>query len=75
MLGNGLVSIRELSKEQILEILARAETMKRGRPGPILQGYLMASCFFEPSTRTRLSFETAMKRLGGDVIGFSESSI
>ncbi len=74
MLGNGLVSIRELSKEQILEILARAETMKRGRPGPILQGYLMASCFFEPSTRTRLSFETAMKRLGGDVIGFSESS-
>ena len=35
----------------------------------------MASCFFEPSTRTRLSFEAAMKAIGGDVIGFAESAL
>jgi aspartate carbamoyltransferase catalytic subunit len=74
MKGKDIVSIKELSKEQILSILARAEAMKKNPPGPILKGHLMASCFFEPSTRTRLSFESAMKRLGGEVIGFSEAS-
>ncbi len=69
----GLTSIRNLSREQIIEILDRAHEMKQKPAGPILQGHIMASCFFEPSTRTRLSFESAMKRLGGDVIGFSES--
>lgn len=73
MKGRDIVSIKELSKEQILAILTRAEEMKKNPPGSLLKGHLMASCFFEPSTRTRLSFESAMKRLGGEVIGFSDA--
>jgi aspartate carbamoyltransferase catalytic subunit len=72
MKGGDIVSIKELSKKEIIEILKRAEEMKRSHPGPLLEGHLMASCFFEPSTRTRLSFEAAMRRLGGNVMGFSE---
>lgn len=67
-----LVSIKQLGKAEILALLERAAKLKKHSPGPILQGQLMASCFFEPSTRTRLSFEAAMKRLGGEVIGFSD---
>ena len=74
MKGCDLISIKELSKESILTILQRSNEMKREPPGDLLKGYLMASCFFEPSTRTRLSFEAAMRRLGGEVIGFAESS-
>ncbi len=66
-----LVSIKDLSKDEILELLSLSEKIKANPPGPVLKGKLMASCFFEPSTRTRLSFEAAMKRLGGDVIGFT----
>ncbi len=69
-----LISIKELGKEEILNLLNRALEMKQKSPGPILQGHVMASCFFEPSTRTRLSFEAAMKRLGGEVIGFADDS-
>lgn len=69
-----LISIQDLTLEEILSILKQAEQMKKKRPKPILRGRLMASCFYEASTRTRLSFEAAMKRLGGDVIGFSDSS-
>lgn len=72
--GRDLVSIKDVSKEEILSLLARAEGMKKECPGPILKGHILASCFYEPSTRTRLSFEAAMKRLGGDVIGFDDSA-
>jgi aspartate carbamoyltransferase catalytic subunit len=75
MKGQDILSIKEMSKAQILEILSRASEIKKNHPGPILKGHLMASCFFEPSTRTRLSFETAMRRLGGEVIGFAEPTI
>lgn len=74
MKNRDLISIKELSKEEILKVLARAEEIKKIPPGPILEGNIMASCFYEPSTRTRLSFESAMRRLGGEVIGFSEGS-
>lgn len=70
-----LISITDLSKAEILSILAQAQEFKREPPGPLLQGQVLASCFFEPSTRTRLSFESAMLKLGGSVIGFSESSM
>lgn len=70
---SNLISIKDLSKEQILCVLNMAQSIKKGPQDKILSGKLMASCFFEPSTRTRLSFEAAMKKLGGDVIGFSES--
>lgn len=72
MKGENILSLKEIEKETILSILERAHQLKKGAPEPILKGTLMASCFFEPSTRTRLSFETAMKRLGGEVIGFAE---
>jgi aspartate carbamoyltransferase catalytic subunit len=69
---NDLISISDLSKEEIKEILDAAKEIKeRGSP-LCLQGKLLACCFFEPSTRTRLSFEAAMHRLGGSVIGFSD---
>lgn len=66
-----LVSIDQLSKEEILSLLEKAKRLKEKKPSPFLQGKILASCFFEPSTRTRLSFEAAMIKLGGSVIGFS----
>ena len=76
--GRDVVSIRDLSKEEILFILdhaAKAMPVARGeRRSQALEGRLLATLFFEPSTRTRLSFETAMHRLGGSVIGFADAS-
>ena len=73
--GRDIISIKDFSKEEILHILDVAEEMfpiAEGRKkSNLLSGYIMGSLFFEPSTRTRLSFEAAMKRLGGDVIGFA----
>lgn len=72
--GRSLISISDLSKDEILMILKKAEEMKKKTPNELLKGKILASCFFEPSTRTRLSFEAAMIRLGGNVIGFSDST-
>ncbi|KAH9605425.1 hypothetical protein KSS87_001020 [Heliosperma pusillum] len=53
----------------IFEVAKQMEKVEKGSPGSeILKGYLMATLFYEPSTRTRLSFESAMKRLGGEVL-------
>ena len=66
----GLITMDDLTNEQILEILADAERLLPVARGemylPLLQGRILGNLFFEPSTRTRMSFETAMKRLGGD---------
>ncbi len=71
-----LISIRDIGKDEILNILNESEKMenllKSKRPINILEGKILATLFYEPSTRTRLSFETAMKRLGGNVIGFTD---
>ncbi len=72
--NRSLISISDLSKEEMLLILKKAEEMKKQRPHDLLKGKILASCFFEPSTRTRLSFETAMLRLGGSNIGFDNAS-
>lgn len=72
---HGLISIQDISRDEILFILKLAEKMKSHPAPSLLRGALMASCFYEPSTRTRLSFEAAMHRLGGNVIGFSDASI
>ena len=70
-----VISVQEFSTGEIIEVLDRAEEMveiARGRAvSDALKGKVLACIFFEPSTRTRLSFETAMIRLGGGVIGFA----
>ncbi len=69
-----LVSIDDLSKDDILSILRLAAEFESNPNQYIMQGRVVASLFFEPSTRTRLSFESAINRLGGRVIGFSDAS-
>ena len=68
-----LVSIPDLSKEEIVGLLNKAAEFEKNPNQRILQGKVVATLFFEPSTRTRLSFETAVNRLGGRVIGFSDA--
>ncbi len=70
--GKDLVSISDLNQPMLELILQTAEQMKTGPNKPWLSGRVLASCFFEPSTRTRLSFETAVHRLGGELIGFAD---
>lgn len=74
MKNRSLVSINDFSKEEILHVLKLAEEFENNPNQPLLQGKVVGSLFFEPSTRTRLSFETAINRLGGRVVGFSDSS-
>lgn len=71
---NKLVSISDCSKEDILRIVELAEQFEKNPNPHLLDGKLVATLFFEPSTRTRLSFETAVQRLGGRVIGFSDAA-
>ncbi len=72
--NRSLITIDNLSNGEINGLFAVAEEMARDVPAQtgVCRGKLMASLFFEPSTRTRLSFETAMHRLGGDVITASD---
>ena len=72
--GQHLISIPDLSNEQLECLLDTALRLKREPRCNLLEGRLIGSCFFEPSTRTRLSFETAVQRLGGKVIGFSDGA-
>ena len=69
-----LVSISDLSREEILSLLETARQFEQNPNRRLLEGKVVATLFFEPSTRTRLSFETAVNRLGGRVIGFSDAS-
>ncbi len=70
--NNSLISIDDISKAEIEQILNAAQFFKTTPQPDLLKGHILASCFFEPSTRTRLSFESAMYRLGGNVIGFTD---
>ena len=73
-----VVTIQDLADDEIAAVLDRARELlpvARGdKRSDALAGKILATCFFEPSTRTRLSFETAMHRLGGNVIGFADPS-
>ncbi|HKZ63887.1 MAG TPA: aspartate carbamoyltransferase [Thermoplasmata archaeon] len=75
--GRDVLSIADFSRKDIESILKAAKKMvpvARGeRTSRALEGKILATLFFEPSTRTRLGFESAMKRLGGDAIGFSSA--
>lgn len=68
-----LISITDYSKEDYLRILDLAADFEANPNQRLLEGKVVASLFFEPSTRTRLSFETAINRLGGRIIGFSDA--
>ncbi len=70
-----IISIHDFSKEGILHVLRAAELMEKKKQPSLLKNKILASCFFEPSTRTRLSFESAMLQLGGRVIGFNDPSV
>jgi aspartate carbamoyltransferase catalytic subunit len=74
MKSRSLVSIDDLTTEEIIKILGLAAEFERNPIQDILRGKLVATLFFEPSTRTRLSFESAVNKLGGKVIGFTDSS-
>ena len=71
-----VVSIEDLDNKRILAILKRAKQLvpvaEGKKKSKALDGKILATCFFEPSTRTRLSFESAMQRLGGSCIGFAD---
>jgi len=74
--GMDIVSIRDFSREQIEHVLKLADKMvpvaKGEERSVLLEGHVLGSLFYEPSTRTRLSFECAMTRLGGRTLGFDE---
>ncbi len=75
--GKDILDGAQFSREEIEHVMAVADEFRaqlQQKPGlDLMRGYVMATLFFEPSTRTRLSFETAMHRLGGTVIGFSSA--
>ncbi len=75
--GRDLVSIKDLSKSEIDHILSIADLMEpMAKEGSdVLKGKIMATLFFEPSTRTKISFESAMLRLGGNYLGFAEPKL
>lgn len=74
MKNKSLISINDYSKEEYLKILDIAEEFEKQPTQNILKDYVIASLFFEPSTRTRLSFESAVNRLGGHIVGFTDAS-
>lgn len=75
MRGRSVVSIRDFHPADIEGIVAKALEVKQGRHKHALEGKILATLFFEPSTRTRLSFEAAMVGMGGRVIGFADPNI
>jgi aspartate carbamoyltransferase catalytic subunit len=74
MKNRSLVSIDDFSTQEILKILDLAEEFEKEPIQKLLEGKVIATLFFEPSTRTRLSFESAISRLGGKIVGFSDVS-
>lgn len=75
MKNKSLISINDFCKEEYLQILDLATYFEKNPNQKILEGFVVATLFFEPSTRTRLSFESAVNRLGGRVIGFSDAAL
>ncbi|MEM2547194.1 MAG: aspartate carbamoyltransferase [Candidatus Bathyarchaeia archaeon] len=75
--GRDIISIRDFSREEIDYVLRVAQAMEplAQKGSDMLRGKILATLFFEPSTRTRLSFEAAMHKLGGSTIGFAEAEI
>jgi aspartate carbamoyltransferase catalytic subunit len=68
-----IISIKDFTKEELLYILKTAKTFKNQAHPTLLKNKILASLFFEPSTRTRFSFESAMERLGGSIISLADA--
>lgn len=75
MKRHNFVTIEDLSKDNLLYLLRLAKEFEKHPNRELLKGKVVATLFFEPSTRTRLSFETAANRLGARVIGFSDATV
>ncbi|WP_302424117.1 aspartate carbamoyltransferase [uncultured Prevotella sp.] len=73
MMRHDFVTIADLPKEKLMYLLEMAQEFEKHPNRELLKGKVVATLFFEPSTRTRLSFETAANRLGARVIGFSDA--
>ena len=73
--GRDIISINEISKEEVIHILEVAKKLEKNPKPELLKGKVLATLFFEPSTRTRLSFESAMLKLGGSVTGFADAGV
>ncbi|MFX0186516.1 MAG: aspartate carbamoyltransferase [Candidatus Hodarchaeota archaeon] len=73
--SEGIISAKQFNREDIEYILKKGKEMINATNSNILKGKILATLFFEPSTRTRLSFESAMYRLGGNVIGFQSGEV
>ena len=74
MKNKSLISINDYTPDELLKIIDLAEEFEKNPVQDILKGKVIATLFFEPSTRTRLSFESAVNRLGGRIIGFTDAS-
>ena len=74
MKHRNLVSINDFTKEEILRIVELAAEFENNPKPGLLDGKVIATLFYEPSTRTRLSFESAVNKLGGRIVGFTDSS-
>ncbi len=72
--NRNLISISDYTKEEYLKILDLAEEFEANPRQELLRNYVIASLFFEPSTRTRLSFESAISQLGGKIVGFTDAA-
>lgn len=75
IMNKSLISITDYSKEELLQLIDLAYYFESHPEPELLKNKIIASLFFEPSTRTRLSFETAIQRLGGRIIGFADASV
>jgi len=75
--GRDIISIKDFSRDEINYIFKTAKNMEplAAKGSNMLRGKILATLFFEASTRTRLSFESAMHKLGGSAIGFAEAEI
>ena len=75
--GRDIISIKDFSKDEINHVFKVARNMEplAAKGSDMLKGKILATLFFEASTRTRLSFESSMQRLGGSTIGFAEAEI
>lgn len=75
MKNRSLVSIDDLNTAEVLKILDLAAEFEKNPVSRLLEGKVVATLFFEPSTRTRLSFESAINRLGGKIVGFTDAGV